>query len=240
MKPLLKIMLLTLPLVCLAHAQSLQLRVPAKSILVVTVIQDNPTGSSADIKGAFPASLSKSLDSKKLKEGDVVVCQTVTALHSGNGLMIPSGAKIVGHVTQATARSKGNPDSTLGITFDKIEISKGKEIPMKGTLQAIAPSLGDREPNTGAASGGSLGGSGANSMGGASGGAGTTAPPAGDMGANMNMNRSKPLLNAQSQGALGLKGLELKDSVISSSGKEVKLDSGTQMLINADIVMPTR
>ena len=38
--------------------------------------------SNADIKGSFPVMLVKGVDSKKTKEGDVVVCQTVAALHS--------------------------------------------------------------------------------------------------------------------------------------------------------------
>ena len=111
-----------------------------------TSAQAAPSNPDNQIKGSFPVRLEKSIDSKKLKEGDTVVCQTVTAVHSRSGLMIPSGAKVIGHVTQAQARSKGDSDSTLAITFDKIEYAKGEEIPMKGTLQAVGPSFGWLEP----------------------------------------------------------------------------------------------
>ena len=66
------------------------------------------------IKGSFPVQLEKTLNSSKLKEGDTIVCKTVTAIHSRSGLMIPSGAKIIGHVTQAQARLKGDAESMLG------------------------------------------------------------------------------------------------------------------------------
>jgi hypothetical protein len=54
-------------------------------------------------------------------------------------------------------------------------------------------------------------------------------------------SRSRPLLNAQSVGVLGIKNLQMdKDSVITTTGKEVKLDNGTQMLIRAEIEIPVQ
>ena len=233
--------LLTLLVVCLASAQSFKSSVRLQPTALFAAMQDGAAAaSSPDIKGAFPATLERSLDSKKLKEGDPVVCHTAAALHSRSGLLIPSGSKVIGHVTQATARAKGSPDSTLGIVFDKIELSNGKDLPLKGTLQAIGPNLGEGGPATFAAPP-SLGGSGANSMGGSSGGptGGATTPgPSGTQ--STVVAGSKPVVTSQSQGALGMKGLELKDSVISSSGKEVKLDNGTQMLIYGEINVPVQ
>lgn len=196
--------------------------------------------SNADIKGSFPTTLVKSLDSKKLKEGDIVVCQTIAALHSRSGLLIPSGAKVYGHITQAQAKSKGGSDSTLAMVFDKIEYAKGKELPMKGVLQAVGPSLGDNEPTTGPASPGTLGGRG--------GGAATTPPPDNNAVAGpnagmhpMQMPGARALLNAESHGVVGIKNLEMdKDSVLTSTGKEVKLENGTQMMIRAEISTPVQ
>jgi len=192
-------------------------------------------GSDADIKGAFPTMLLKGVDSKKLKEGDTVVCQTIAALHSRSGLMIPSGSRVIGHVTQATARSKGSPDSTLIIAFDKIEVTKGKELAMKGTIQAIGQPVQDLGPNTGAA--------GSNVLMGHDGGAGTspgTTPP--PMASQPAMgNTARPVLIATSQGVLGVHNLELDaNGVISSPGKEVRLDNGTQILIRAVINIPVQ
>src|SRR5271165_361332 len=67
-------------------------------------------------KGTFPCALEKSLDSKKAKAGDAVVCQTAKAFRDQSGGLIPSGTKISGHVTQAQARSKGDANSTLALS----------------------------------------------------------------------------------------------------------------------------
>jgi hypothetical protein len=44
-------------------------------------------------------------------------------------MLIPSGTKVIGHVTQAQARSKGDPQSSLAIVFDKFEVAKDEDIP---------------------------------------------------------------------------------------------------------------
>ena len=50
-----------------------------------------------------------------------------------------------------------------------------------------------------------------------------------------------PILVPTSQGVLGLKNLEMgSDGVLTSTGKEVKLDAGTQLLINVQIDLPSR
>jgi hypothetical protein len=177
------------------------------------------------MRGSFPAVLSKSIDSKKLKEGDTVVCQTFATLHAQSGALIPSGSKIIGHVTQSQARSKGDPQSSLAMVFDKIEVGKGEELPINGVLQAVAPSLGDTGPQAGPATPGTtLGGSGQAS-------GGTVAPPT-----TMQLGGGvHPMLNSQSKGVLGFKNIEMDDNhVITSTGKEVKLDNGTQMMIRAE------
>ena len=192
------------------------------------------------IRGAFPTKLVKSLDSKKLKDGDVVVCETVGVLHSASGLIVPTGSRVIGHITEAKARSKGDSESSLAMVFDKIEVAKGKELPMKGTLQAVGPSLGSSGPDTGAAGGGQM-------MAG-HGGEGTMAPPSSGSVAGPNSGirpldntGTHPILNAESTGVLGIRNLEMsKDSVLTSSGKEVKLDSGSQMLVRAEIQIPVQ
>jgi hypothetical protein len=209
----------------------------------------NPTASAApapestsnpDIKGSFPTRLMKGLDSKKLKVGDIVVCQTMAALHSRSGLLIPSGSKVFGHITQAQSKSNGGSDSTLAMVFDKIEYAKGKELPMKGVLQAVGPSLGDNEPSTGPAGSMTLGGRG--------GGAATT-PPADNnavAGPNAGMHPlesggPRSLLNAESKGVLGIKNLQMDaNGVLTSTGKEVKLENNTQMMIHAEISTPVQ
>jgi hypothetical protein len=87
---------------------------------------------------AFNAALSSPIDSKKCKPGDPVNAKTTEAAKSDGKTVIPKGSKLVGHVTQASARSKGESESALGIAFDKAILKDGQEIPLNVAIQAIA------------------------------------------------------------------------------------------------------
>src|SRR6266852_7331172 len=87
---------------------------------------------------AFNAALSSPLDSKKCKSGDPVNAHTTEAAKSEGKAVIPKGSKLVGHVTQASARAKGESDSSLGIVFDKAILKNGQEVPLNAGIQALA------------------------------------------------------------------------------------------------------
>lgn len=86
----------------------------------------------------FNAELSSPVDSKKCKPGDEVSGKTTEAVKSEGRTIIPKGSKLVGRVTQASARSKGEAESSLGIVFDKAILKHGEEIPLNVTIQALA------------------------------------------------------------------------------------------------------
>lgn len=178
--------------------------------------------------GPMPAELTKALDSKKLKEGDPVTARITATLHMRSGETIPSGSKLTGHVTVAKARSKGDPQAELGITFDKITTPDGKDMAIKSVLQAVGPSLTPSgQPDTSVGSPGMMAGHEGMS-------AGTTAPAMG--GNSQTVHSSAPVLNGQSKGVVGIRNLELgENSVLMSGGKEIKLDSGTQMIVQVEI-----
>ncbi len=87
------------------------------------------------------AELGKTLDAKNLKAGDEVIAKISDDVLSGNGtdVFIRKGAKLVGHVTQALARSKDNPESRLGIIFDRVILRDGKELMLHGLVQGYFP-----------------------------------------------------------------------------------------------------
>src|SRR5260370_31558366 len=87
---------------------------------------------------AINAALSSPMDSKKNKPGDPVNAHTTEAVKSEGKTVIPKGAKLVGHVTQASARANGESESSLGIVFDKAILKNGQEIPLNAGVQAIA------------------------------------------------------------------------------------------------------
>jgi hypothetical protein len=117
----------------------------------------------------FNAELSSPVDSKKCKPGDAVNGKTTEAVKAEGQTVIPKGSKLVGHVTQASARAKGEAESSLGIVFDKAILKHGEEIPLNVGIQALAS----------AQSGASAAGSEMDTMGGLSGSAAGSGIPGG-------------------------------------------------------------
>jgi hypothetical protein len=211
----------------------------------------------------IPAVLASSIDSKKVTVGDVVIARTTQALKSDGKTIIPDGAKIVGHVTQASATAKGDSSSSLGIVFDKAILKHGQEMPLNLTLQAIAPPQSVApdtiNPDGGmprAGSGGTPaagpGRNAAGTPGGMAPATNSTIASAPSTIANADANNvqsgkgadgrlnSAGQLNSDSRGVIDLQGIGLTagtvgaqqtTAVITSTGKNVRLDSGTQLLL---------
>jgi hypothetical protein len=194
---------------------------------------------------AVNAELNSSVDSKKAKVGDKVEAHTTEEIKYAGKTIVPKGAKLEGHVTEATARSKGDSGSTLAIQFDKAMPKKGEEIPLNVAILAIAAPQSDF-------SGGATG-SGAPTSGGGSPAAGgspmgsshtptatpaTTGYPGGAADSTMGPNGGAQL-SAKSRGVYGLGDLKLMSGssgagqtiVITSGGKNVHLDGGTRLLL---------
>lgn len=208
------------------------------------------------------AELSKGIDAKKAKVGQEVVAKSLADLRDTNGnIVIPRGAKLVGHVTQVKAATKQEPQSTLAVIFDKAEAKQGKEakeIGMHAAIQALAKprpsamgeqSSGPMEGPGGAQQSGSMGGA-QPGMGPGGGGAGRTMGgthpgQTGDLGgrnmggpADQQGEGGGAAINADSHGATGFPNLTLspqaspsEGSVISSSKGNVKLDGGTLLVL---------
>jgi hypothetical protein len=113
---------------------------------------------------AFNAALSSPIDSRKCKPGDPVNAKTTEAAKSDGKTVIPKGAKLVGHVTQASARANGESESALGIVFEKAILKDGQEVPLNVAIQAIASAQSSTSvAGADADSMGSMGGSAAGS-----------------------------------------------------------------------------
>ena len=187
--------------------------------------------------------LAKTVDAKRAKVGDEVIAKTMDDfLSNKHEVLAPRGSKVVGHVTEASP-NQGGSASTLGITFDKIVLKSGNEIPLKASIQAI----GSPESNAGAVS---------EPMGGYGNSAATAPMPSGrgsygSAPANPNIPDSgnnpgtagqegtaatPGQLTPNSQGVVGMSGVSLstgtaQDSVLISPKRNIKLDSGTQMIL---------
>lgn len=86
----------------------------------------------------FNAVLNAPVDSKKAKAGDSITAHTVENVKADGKTVLPRGTKLMGHVTQASARAKGDAESTLGIAFDRAILKNGQEVPLRVGIQALA------------------------------------------------------------------------------------------------------
>ena len=92
------------------------------------------------------AMLDKPVDARKSKVGDEVLAQTTEPVKEDGQIIIPKGSKILGHVTEAKVRSNDDPNSVLGIAFERAVLKKGDELPLKLTIQAVAPDRTSADP----------------------------------------------------------------------------------------------
>ena len=202
--------------------------------------------------------LDKPVDARKNKPGDRVVATTTENEKSEGKVVIPRGSKIVGHVTEVKARERGQAESALGVVFDHAVLKDGSQVPLSLTVQAVgsgataAQAEDDSLMSSGnAAATGSVSGAGSSMTragGGLVGGVRSTtgglvntagsvggAPVNTATGAGAGASSS---LNSNSQGVVGLRGLNLASSTASSNSgtftsknSNVHLDSGTQMIL---------
>src|SRR5215813_8313349 len=106
---------------------------------------ESSSGSSASaaLSGGtnLQAELIKPLDAKKAKPGDEVSAKVTQDVKSDGKVVIHKGTRLVGHVTEAQARTKEQANSTLGIAFDKAVLKGGEEVSFNSVIQAIAPPM---------------------------------------------------------------------------------------------------
>jgi hypothetical protein len=79
-----------------------------------------------------------SLNAKRLKPGDTIKAQVTQDVLSHGKIVIPAESKLLGHVTEANARSEGT-ESRLGLVFDKVLLKHHGEMSLQGVVQAVAP-----------------------------------------------------------------------------------------------------
>lgn len=206
------------------------------------------------------AELSKSVDAKKAKSGDEVTAKLTQDVKTDGKVVLHRGSKLVGHVTEAQEKNKQNAESKLGMVFDKAILKGGEEVAFSGMIQALAPpaqgavSLAGDESSSlgsgvGSGGGGSMGGGrssgGIAPIGAATSAAGSTV--AGATGAVTNSvgatrgvaTAATGTFNAASRGVVGMQGVALntaaagsaQGSVLSSPDHTIKLDSGTQLIL---------
>jgi hypothetical protein len=206
----------------------------------------------------IPVELTKSIDAKKVKTGDGVEAKVTQDLKAENGqVIVPKDTKVVGHVTEAQARNKEQKESQVGIVFDHAVMKGGSDVAMPMSIQAIiAPTALGAGSSNGSPDKASRAGDMSpasptppSSAGGRSAGMGTSSPSTvspsaagGEAPATTQPGAAthEPV-TASTQGVVGISNLTLSatpdtkvGSVVSSEKSNVKLESGTFMLLRVN------
>jgi hypothetical protein len=206
----------------------------------------------------IPVELTKTVDAKKAKTGDEVVAKVTEDMKTESGqVLVPKDTKVIGHVTEVQARSKEQKESQLAIVFDRAVTKDGHTMQQPMSIQAVIGQPQNNNPNSpggneqaairspggGMPAGGGGGGGRTGSM--SSPQASNTTPPpsasAGTPAPDTSSNVSHPAINAQTQGVIGIANLSLSPasggapgSVMTSEKSNVKLESGTMLLLKAN------
>ena len=197
---------------------------------------------------AINATLNSTIDSKKAKPGEQFVAHTTETVKSPDGkTILPSGTKLIGHVTQASAHTNGQGQAMLAIQFDKAVLKDREEMPLhNAVIQAVAAppreasrfnSDTDRATAPGAPSNNP-------SMSGSRGARPDNMPtsqssPSGnpDGAYGTESNSAGGPLPANARGVYGFEGVRLsanangEGTILTSSNKNVHLDGGTRLLL---------
>lgn len=83
--------------------------------------------------------LEKKLDSKNAKPGDPVIVKTTENADIANGVVIPKGSRIVGHVATVQPHSKDHENAQLTLQFDQAQLKGGQTLPIETVLENVAP-----------------------------------------------------------------------------------------------------
>src|SRR5271156_5632099 len=93
-----------------------------------------------------PTTLEKTVDAKKAKAGDPFNAKTTASTQLSDGTKVPAGSILEGHVDAVTPSEKKS-DSTVTVTFDKLQVKNGNEVNVKATLvsaMSTAPTGDDK------------------------------------------------------------------------------------------------
>ena len=79
------------------------------------------------------------LDSKSAKAGDAVVVKTTDKVKTADGLIIPRGSRLIGHVAAVQAHGSGQADSAMSLVFDRAELKGGQSVAIRSVIETVAP-----------------------------------------------------------------------------------------------------
>lgn len=212
------------------------------------------------VKGTtLVAEFSHGIDSKKVKAGDKIKAVLTQALVLKGQIAAPVESKLVGHITEVKASTQSDPESHVGLVFDKVQLKDHHDLAIQAEVQALVAPIARRSrvdepdqmmPPTVVGQGTPSSGRGSRSS--TSGAGPTSVASLNSMGATPTVQNTPgngvtpidlskvavPKINASTgmRGVYGIKNITLgpafrHPSLIVSTTSNVKLENGTQMIL---------
>jgi hypothetical protein len=86
------------------------------------------------------------LDSKSARVGDEVVVKTTEKAQTADGVTIPKGSRLIGHVASVQAHNSSSADSSMSVVFDRLDMRSGERMPIHSTIQSVNPAASATAP----------------------------------------------------------------------------------------------
>jgi hypothetical protein len=216
------------------------------AILLCTTVTFGQTSNTQPQVSNLIAVLNKPIETKTAKAGDELTLRAISDLFVEGDLVIGRGSQLTGHIVEVANKDKDNPASVLAFSLEKVTLKNGTEVPLQAIVAALAaprkdslstdPTFGmmhSNEPKMigGANSAATSGNLSASSKSSANAAVAT---------ANLTGKLDQPtVLDTNSQGAIDIEGVTITwrlispppVTVVSSKSKNLKLETGTQMLL---------
>jgi hypothetical protein len=199
--------------------------------------------------------LTRTVETKTAKAGDEILLRAISDLAIEGQIVIARGSTLNGKLLEVVSRDKENPETLLAFSVEKAILKNGAEIPLQAIVAALAaprkeslstdPTFGMMHSNEPKMVGGANSAASSGTLS-ASSKASSNAVVAT---ANLTGKLDQPtVLDANSQGAVDIEGLKITwrllapppITVVSTRGKNLKLEMGTQMLLRMAPPKPPR
>jgi hypothetical protein len=123
-------------------------------VVIFSLALQTQTGTVPTAGTNVDAELTKQIDVKRAKIGDVVEARISNTAKLPDGTELPKGTKVIGTVTDVRAKSKSDKTSHLAFNLNQAVTKDGHEVPLRVMVTSITAAV-DAPPDISSIAGGS-------------------------------------------------------------------------------------
>ncbi len=125
-------------------------------VILSVALRGQPIAARGPAGVTVNAELTKGIDAKKAKAGDLVSARTTNAVTLADGTELPKGTKLIGKVTDARAKSNSDKTSHVAFSLEQAVTKDGQEISLRVMVTSLTVPMDS--PDLAALTGGAHGG----------------------------------------------------------------------------------